>query len=43
VVAEGVEQEHQLDILRRLQCDLAQGYHLGYPVPAPELRLASTP
>ncbi|MGH3758396.1 sensor domain-containing protein [Actinophytocola sp.] len=38
VVAEGVEQAHQLDILRRLECDLAQGYHLGRPVAAADLR-----
>ncbi|WP_439658714.1 sensor domain-containing protein [Lentzea sp. HUAS TT2] len=33
VVAEGVEQPEQLEILRGLGCDLAQGYHLGRPVP----------
>jgi diguanylate cyclase (GGDEF)-like protein/PAS domain S-box-containing protein len=38
VVAEGVEEPHQLEILRRLHCDQAQGYHLGRPVPAAELR-----
>ncbi|WP_245811789.1 sensor domain-containing protein [Actinophytocola xinjiangensis] len=37
VVAEGVEHEHQLEILRELGCDLAQGYHLGRPVPADQL------
>jgi diguanylate cyclase (GGDEF)-like protein/PAS domain S-box-containing protein len=37
VVAEGVEHAHQLDTLRELECDLAQGYHLGRPVAAAEL------
>jgi diguanylate cyclase (GGDEF)-like protein/PAS domain S-box-containing protein len=36
VVAEGVEEAHQLDVLRRLRCDYAQGYHLGYPTAAPD-------
>jgi diguanylate cyclase (GGDEF)-like protein len=34
VVAEGVETAEQLDILRRLGCDLAQGFHIGEPQPA---------
>ena len=37
VVAEGVEDEASLRTLRRLGCDLAQGYHLGRPVPAESL------
>ena len=37
VVAEGVEDADVLDHLRELGCDLAQGYHLSRPVPAPEL------
>ncbi len=37
VIAEGVEHEDQLDILRRLDCDQAQGFLLGRPVAAPEL------
>jgi diguanylate cyclase (GGDEF)-like protein/PAS domain S-box-containing protein len=37
VVAEGVEHEHQLETLRELGCDLAQGYHLGRPVAATQL------
>jgi EAL domain-containing protein (putative c-di-GMP-specific phosphodiesterase class I) len=36
VIAEGVEHEHQLDILRQLECDQGQGYHLGRPAPAAE-------
>lgn len=34
VVAEGVEESYQLDILQKLGCDLAQGYYLGKPMPA---------
>ncbi|MFD4673395.1 EAL domain-containing protein [Lentzea sp. NPDC058450] len=37
VVAEGVEQPEQLEILRGLGCDLAQGFYLGRPVPIAEL------
>jgi EAL domain-containing protein (putative c-di-GMP-specific phosphodiesterase class I) len=43
VVAEGVEQAHQLDILRRLGCVHAQGYHLGHPVAAHDLKPAADP
>ncbi|WP_240655989.1 putative bifunctional diguanylate cyclase/phosphodiesterase [Paraburkholderia phosphatilytica] len=35
VVAEGVEEQMQLDVLRRAQCDYVQGYFLGRPQ-APE-------
>jgi EAL domain-containing protein (putative c-di-GMP-specific phosphodiesterase class I) len=34
VVAEGIETEAQMDLIRRLRCDEAQGYLLGRPVPA---------
>ncbi len=34
VVAEGVETERQLDVLRSLGCDYAQGYLFSRPVPA---------
>ncbi|MEC3975433.1 sensor domain-containing protein [Amycolatopsis sp. H20-H5] len=37
VVAEGVEDEDQLAILRALGCDQAQGFHLGRPVTAEQL------
>ncbi|WP_432536671.1 bifunctional diguanylate cyclase/phosphodiesterase [Kineococcus arenarius] len=33
VVAEGVEHEHQRDVLHALDCDLAQGYLFGRPAP----------
>lgn len=34
VTAEGVETQEQLDLLRRLDCDLVQGFLLGRPQPA---------
>jgi len=37
VIAEGVETEAQLEELRRLDCDFAQGYLFSRPVPAAEL------
>ncbi|CAN5879972.1 hypothetical protein BH23ACT2_BH23ACT2_23920 [soil metagenome] len=37
VVAEGVEHGDDLDLLRRLGCDLAQGYHLSHPLDLREL------
>jgi len=33
VVAEGVETLRQLEYLRARNCDMAQGYHIGKPVP----------
>ena len=36
LVAEGVETQAQLDFLAQQQCDVAQGFLLGRPVPAPE-------
>ena len=35
LVAEGVEDEESLALLRRLGCDTAQGYHLSRPLAAP--------
>ncbi|MCU1452993.1 MAG: cph2 2 [Acidimicrobiales bacterium] len=37
VVAEGVEVADELVLLRRLGCDLAQGFHLSRPLPGPEV------
>ena len=37
VVAEGVEHADDLHLLRRLGCDLAQGFHLSKPIPLAEL------
>jgi diguanylate cyclase (GGDEF)-like protein len=37
VVAEGVETAEVLEELRRLGCDIIQGYYTGRPVPAEEL------
>ena len=37
VVAEGVEHADDLHLLRRLGCDLAQGFHLSEPLPLPQL------
>ncbi|MGW5642414.1 sensor domain-containing protein [Saccharopolyspora sp. NPDC003752] len=37
VVAEGVETAGQLDLLRRLGCDQAQGFYIGRPTPADRL------
>lgn len=34
VVAEGIEDQATLEALRRMGCDLAQGYHISRPVPA---------
>jgi len=45
VIAEGVENEAQMEFLREHQCDEAQGYYLGKPVSAEKfeetLRIAS--
>ena len=37
VTAEGVENEETLELLRQCQCDIAQGYHLGKPLPLNDL------
>ncbi len=37
VVAEGVETEEQLELLKQMGCDLAQGYFIAKPMPGSEL------
>ena len=37
VVAEGVERQDQLDLVRSLGCEYGQGFHLGMPAPAARL------
>ncbi len=37
VIAEGVETQLQLDRLKQCECDLFQGYFIGYPVSVTEL------
>lgn len=37
VVAEGVEQAQQVDILRKMNCDIIQGYYYSKPLPLDEL------
>jgi diguanylate cyclase (GGDEF)-like protein/PAS domain S-box-containing protein len=37
VVAEGVEMREQLNLLKELDCDYAQGYYFSRPIPAKEL------
>jgi diguanylate cyclase (GGDEF)-like protein/PAS domain S-box-containing protein len=39
VVAEGVEQDAQMQYLRSLDCDIAQGYLYGRPMPPDEFRV----
>lgn len=36
VVAEGIEQQEQVDFLRKTECDLIQGYFYSKPIPAKE-------
>ena len=40
MVAEGVEHESQIDQLRELGCDAAQGFAIGRPVPEEQLEAA---
>jgi len=34
VIAEGVEKESHLQLLRTMHCDIVQGYHISHPLPA---------
>lgn len=38
VIAEGVETEAELKLIRQSQCDAVQGYYLGHPLPPDELQ-----
>jgi diguanylate cyclase (GGDEF)-like protein/PAS domain S-box-containing protein len=37
VIGEGVEGAEQLELLRMMRCDFAQGYHLARPLPSEEV------
>jgi diguanylate cyclase len=39
VIAEGVEEQNQLDFLKDKGCTFVQGYHIGKPISAEEFRL----
>jgi diguanylate cyclase len=43
VVAEGVERHEQIDVLRALGCDFAQGFLISKPMPAAEVPLFRNP
>ena len=43
VVAEGVEDEATLSLLKDLNCDMAQGYYFSRPVPAEQIALLKVP
>lgn len=36
ILAEGVEEEEQVQMLQQLQCDVLQGFYFSYPIPAGE-------
>ncbi len=39
VIAEGVEDESHIPLLRKMRCDIAQGYYIAHPMPAAEFEL----
>jgi diguanylate cyclase len=43
VVAEGIEDAATLEALTDMRCDTAQGWHIGKPMPAADLRAMLTP
>ena len=43
VVAEGIEEQVDVDFLTRLGCDMGQGWLLGRPMPADQARLLMRP
>jgi EAL domain-containing protein (putative c-di-GMP-specific phosphodiesterase class I) len=43
VTAEGVETAEQLDLVRKLGCDNAQGFFLSAPLPAVGVPAAASP
>ncbi len=43
VIADGVEQREQLDYLKVLGCEFAQGFHISAPLSAPEAGRSSRP
>jgi diguanylate cyclase (GGDEF)-like protein len=42
VIAEGVEEVAQLQLLRKLKCDIVQGYYIARPMPASEFEALVT-
>jgi diguanylate cyclase (GGDEF)-like protein len=43
VVAEGIEDEHTLDLLTELGCDVVQGFYIGKAQPAGDFAFAAAP
>ncbi len=37
VVAEGIEQREQYDLLKKIDCDYVQGYYISHPLPAEQV------
>lgn len=37
VIAEGIEEPAQIEMLKEFGCDMAQGYHIAKPIPAAQL------
>ena len=42
VIAEGVEEKHQVDFLNDLGCDYIQGYYFYRPLPLKEAEMVLT-